>query len=159
MREVACSPPPWAVPPNASSPWTVQVVKPSYIVRCVPDYKIPSLSNTGRPVLGTSFDIDLSDALPVTFAVLAQGLSDQVSASGPLPLPLPGAPGCDLLVSPDATDFAITDANGAADWTITVPNSSALEGAEIFYQWVVLDAQANSIGLVTSNGGRALLGQ
>jgi len=40
-----------------------------------------------------------------------------------------------------------------------VPNSSALEGAEIFYQWVVLDAQANTVGLVTSNGGRALLGQ
>ncbi len=145
--------------PNASSPWAVQVVRPCYIVQCVPDYKIPSLSNTGRPVLGTSFDVDLTDALPVTFAVLAQGLSDQVSASGPLPLPLPGAPGCDLLVSPDATDFAITDATGAADWTVTVPNSSALEGAEIFYQWVVLDAQANTVGLVTSNGGRALLGQ
>ncbi|MFN3244187.1 MAG: S8 family serine peptidase [Planctomycetota bacterium] len=145
--------------PNAASPWTLQVIRPAYVVNCVPDYQVPSLGNTGRPVVGTTFDVDLSDALPSTFAVLVQGLSDQTFPGGTLPATLPGTQGCDILVSPEVTDAIVTDAQGAGSQTISVPNSSALEGLDVFYQWVVLDAQANGIGLVTSNGGKALLGQ
>ena len=145
--------------PNASSPWTLQVLRPAYLVNCQPDYLEPAMGNTGRPVLGASFDVDLADALPSTFAVLVQGTSDQLYAGGPLPAPLPGAPGCDLLVSADATDFALTDAAGAASLSVTVPNTASLEGLDIFYQWVVLDGPANAVGLVTSNGGKAVLGQ
>ena len=145
--------------PNASAAWTLQVLRPSYIVNCVPEYLVPAMGNTGRPVIGASFDVDLSDALPATFAVLVSGTSDQVYAGGPLPTPLPGAPGCELLVSADATSFALTDAAGAASLPVQVPNTASLEGLDVFYQWVVLDGPANTVGLVTSNGGRALLGQ
>ena len=54
--------------PNSSSPWTVQVLRPAYLVNCQPDYLEPAMGNTGRPVLGASFDVDLADALPSTFA-------------------------------------------------------------------------------------------
>ena len=96
---------------------------------------------------------------PSALAVLVQGLSDQTYSGGSLPVTLPGAPGCDLLVSPDVTVTALTNAAGASSSTIAIPNTSALEGLGVFYQWVVLDQQANAIGLVTSGGALGVLGQ
>ncbi len=145
--------------PNASSPWVVQVLRPSYRVLCAPEYKVPALANNGLPQLGASFDVTLAEGPGVTFAVLVQGTSDQTWSGGALPVPLPTTVGCDLLVSPDATDVAITDSAGAASHTVPVPNNPVLAGLELFYQWVVLDGAANPIGLVTSNAGRARLGQ
>lgn len=140
------------------SSWAVQVVRAAWIVNCAPDYKVPELSNTGLPVLGASFDVEIAEAPASTFAVLVQGLSDQVFPGGSLPVTLPGTQGCDILVSPDAYDALITSAAGATSYTIAVPNSLALIDFEIFYQWVVLDYLANTLGLVTSNGGKAKLG-
>ena len=145
--------------PNNSSPWVVQVLRPSFIVNCTPDYQVPAIGNTGRPVLGASFDVDITDAKPVAFAVLVQGLSDQTYSGIPLPTPIPGAPGCDLLVSADTTGLAFTNSAGAASVAISVPNTAALEGLEVFYQWVVRDVTANNIGLASSDAGRAILGQ
>jgi len=145
--------------PNAQSPWTVQVTNPSYRVNCAPEFQVPALDHTGLPTLGSSFDIELTEAPATTFAIMVQGLSDQVWSGGSLPLTLPTTQGCDLLVANDVTDAVITDGAGAASYPIAVPNTPALGGLEIFYQWVVLDGPANPIGLVTSNGGRARLGQ
>ena len=144
---------------NSASPWTLQVLRPSYVINCTPDYQVPQIGNTGRPVLGTSFDVELTSALPTSLAVLVQGLSDQTYAGGSLPATLPGTAGCDLLVSPDVTDTAFTDAAGAGSRTVTIPNSAALEGLSVFYQWVVLDQQANAIGLVTSDAALGTIGQ
>jgi hypothetical protein len=143
---------------SASVPWSVQAVRPAYVVNCAPEYEVPELTNTGLPVLGSSFDVELASALPSTFAVLVQGLSDQSFPGGSLPVTLPGTPSCDILVSPDVYDSLVTDASGAADSTVSVPNSPVLVSFEIFYQWVVLDSVANPFGLVTSNGGKAKLG-
>ncbi|MEC8653605.1 MAG: S8 family serine peptidase, partial [Planctomycetota bacterium] len=123
---------------SSSSPWALQVLRPSYVINCTPDYQVPQIGNTGRPVLGSSFDVELANALPSSLVVLVQGLSDQTYAGGLLPATLPGTAGCDLLVSPDATDTAFTDAAGAGSRTITIPSSAALEGLGVFYQWVVL---------------------
>jgi hypothetical protein len=144
--------------PNNASPWAVQVLRPSFIVNCTPDFQVPLIGNTGRPVLGSSFDVDIAAAKPAAFAVLVQGLSNQAFNGIPLPIPIPGAPGCDLLVSADVTELAFTNSAGAASRTVTVPNTTALEGLEVFYQWVVRDLTANNIGLVSSDAGRALLG-
>ncbi|MGK0205418.1 MAG: hypothetical protein ACI9S9_004508, partial [Planctomycetota bacterium] len=144
--------------PTPGASWTVQPVRPSFVINCSPSFKVPALDNVGAPTLGSSFDVELAEALGTTFAVLVQGLSDQSYPGGVLPATLPGTLGCDLLVSPGALEALITDANGVTSHTILVPNSAALDGFEIFYQWVVLDAQANAIGLVTSNGGKAKLG-
>lgn len=143
---------------NTSAPWVVSVTRPSYRVLCAAEYKVPSLTNDGLPVLGGSFDVELSDGPGVTFAVIVQGLSDTAWTGGPLPLTLPTTQSCDLLVSPDATSALITDSAGATSFNVPVPNAASLGGLEIFYQWVVLDGPANAIGLITSNGGRARLG-
>lgn len=144
---------------NAGAPWAVQVTRPSYRVLCAPEYKVPELDNTGLPQLGGTFDVELSEAPGVAFALLVQGLSDQVYSGGPLPSTLPTTQGCDLLVSPDVTETLITSAAGATSRSVSIPNSASLTGLEVFYQWVVLDSAANAIGLVTSDAGRARIGQ
>ncbi|MGC6487020.1 MAG: S8 family serine peptidase [Planctomycetota bacterium] len=144
---------------SSAAPWAVQVTRPSYRVRCVPDYKVPELDNAGLPQLGGSFAVSLAEAPAATFALLAQGLSDQTYSGGALPVTLPTTQGCDLLVSPDVTEVLLTNAVGAASRVVAVPNSGALTGLDVFYQWIVRDVAANPLGVVTSNGGRARLGQ
>jgi hypothetical protein len=53
----------------------------------------------------------------------------------------------------------MTSAAGAASRAVSVPNTLSLTGLDVFYQWIVRDAAANGLGVVTSNGGRARLGQ
>ena len=144
---------------SSAAPWVVQVTRPSFRVVCVPDYKVPALDNAGLPQLGGSFSVTLAEAPAVTFALLAQGLSDQTYAGGALPVTLPTTQGCDLLVAPDVTEVFMTSAAGAASRVVTVPSTASLTGLDVFYQWIVRDAAANSLGVVTSNGGRARLGQ
>ncbi|MFK7741397.1 MAG: S8 family serine peptidase [Planctomycetota bacterium] len=140
------------------APWSIIVPRPRYRISCALDRQVAELSNSGLPVLGTSYGLDLSEALPSTFAVLVSGLSDSVFAGGTLPTTLPGTVDCDLFVSPDSLTAIATSAAGTASGSFAVPNTSSLTGLEIFHQWVVLDDQANGIGLVTSNAGRATVG-
>lgn len=138
--------------------WTVGVQRNAWSVTCAPVYTVPELSNTGLPTLGSTYSLDLAEAPATTFAVLASGLSDSTWAGGLLPVQLPGAPGCDLLVDPVVLTAHVTSVTGTATSPISVPNTVGLVGADLFHQWVVLDGPANASGLVTSNAGRARIG-
>lgn len=142
--------------------WTQSqlVSAPSWRVDCVPQSNIltPAMSATGLPQLGTSYSPAVSDALPATFGVLVSGLSDQLSGGQPLPIALPGAPGCELLVAADVLATALTDANGAASSPLTIPNQQSLLGLDIFHQWAIWDPTVNSLSIVMSNGGVAKIG-
>ena len=144
--------------PNAASSWSIAVPRNAWRVTCSPNYQVPELSNTGLPVLGTSYALDLAEAPGTTFAVLVSGLSDTSWSGGSLPAPLPGAPGCNLLVDPIVLQTYITSAAGTTSGSISVPNSAGLVGTDVYHQWVALDGAANALGLVTSNAGRARLG-
>jgi len=143
---------------NGPQAWTQSglVDNPSYIVNCTGagTFLSPAIGNNGLPQLGTSYDITLSDELSGTFAVLASGMSNTTWSGGSLPAPLPGAPGCNLLVDPVVLDARTTP---GASVTFTVPNNVALEGVDVFHQWGVLDA-VNPAGIVLSNAGRARIG-
>jgi hypothetical protein len=138
--------------------WTVGVQRNAWSVTCAPVYAVPELSNTGLPILGSTYSLDLAEAPATTFAVLASGLSDSTWAGGLLPVQLPGAPSCDLLVDPIVLTTSVTSATGAATSQISVPNTVGLVGVDMFHQWVVLDGPANASGLITSNAGRARIG-
>jgi hypothetical protein len=146
--------------PNGAATWTISVPRNVWSVTCslLPNFKVPELSNTGLPVLGTSYALDLTEAPPTTFAVLASGLSDSTWSGGALPALLPGALGCYLLVDPIVLQTYITNGSGAASGSIVVPNTAGLIGTDVFHQWVALDGAANALGLVTSNAGRARVG-
>ena len=45
-------------------------------------YAVPELHNTGLPVLGATYNLDFTKALPTTFALLANGLSDSTWSGG-----------------------------------------------------------------------------
>jgi len=128
--------------------------RPSYRVHWNPvtTYLTPAMGVSGLPQLGTTYNPTLSDALGTTFAILISSLNN-VSAT-----PLPGAPGCDLLVDTTVLDLAITTAGGTASSPMTVPNSAALEGLNVNHQWAVWDPTVNTLGLVVSNGGIATIG-
>ena len=145
---------------NASSPWSVQIARPSYVINCVtpPVYQVPSMSTAGLPNLGATYDLQLSDALPTAIGVLASGLNDEVYQGIPLPVTLPGTADCDLLVSADVLDVVITDPAGGAGFQMVIPNDPAVVGARLFHQWAILDAEANLIGIVLSDAARATVG-
>jgi len=140
--------------------WALSVPRPAFRVNCLlpPVFEVPAIGNNGLPSLGTSYDLTLSDALGSTLAVLVSGLSDSTFGGSALPAPLPGAPNCMALVSPDAFDATTTSAAGTATMAIDVPNSASLIGLAVFHQWAMLDANANALGIVLSNGARVSVG-
>jgi hypothetical protein len=89
---------------------------------------------------------------------MVSGYSNTAANGVPLPAALPQAPGCELLVSPDGVDLVATTAAGAATQPITLPNASSLAGLNLFHQYVVVDGPANPLGIIVSNGVRAIVG-
>ena len=147
---------------NGPQAWTQSglVDRPSYRVNCpgAGTFLTPAISAAGLPQLGATYSPRVTDALPTTPAVLISGMSDAVYQGQPLPLAIPGAPGCDLLVSADVLATTITSPQGVAQSSLTVPNQQALLGVEVFHQWAVWDPSVNSLSIVVSNAGRATVG-
>ena len=129
---------------------------PSWRVNCTGGANglTPAIGNVGLPILGGSYDVTLADAIPTTFAVMVTGSSDTIHNGVPLPTPLPGAPGCNILAAPAILTTHITDASGTTSGTINIPASPVYIGANLYHQWAVLDG-ANALGIVVSNAGRA----
>ncbi|MCK5943551.1 MAG: hypothetical protein KAI24_16330 [Planctomycetes bacterium] len=144
---------------NGPSNWTGSglVQRPAWRVLCQQQTagKVPAIGFDGLPQLGTVYEPTVRDALGATFALLASGLDNQAYQGVPLPLELPNAPGCDLLVSADALDLTLTDAAGDASSPITVPNVPTLVGLVVYHQWLIWDPTVNGLGIVTSDAGTA----
>ena len=147
---------------NGPQAWTQSglVDRPSYRVNCTGAGTLltPAIGNSGLPQLGATYSPTVRDALPTTPVVLMSGMSDAVYQGQPLPIGLPGAPGCDLLVAADVLATAVTSATGNAQSPLTIPNQQALLGVSVFHQWVVWDPSVNALSLVVSNAGKATVG-
>ncbi|MCK5942055.1 MAG: choice-of-anchor B family protein [Planctomycetes bacterium] len=146
---------------NGPANWTLSglVDRPSYRVNCTGGSTLtPAIGNAGLPTLNSTYNVTLEDAIPQTFAICVSGLSDTVYNGGPLPLALPGAPGCDLYVAADVLDLFITDAQGTASAPFSIPATPANIGVNLYHQWAVLDA-VNALGVVVSEAGRATVDQ
>ncbi|MCB9881719.1 MAG: S8/S53 family peptidase [Planctomycetes bacterium] len=114
---------------------------------------IVNLKNTGVPEIATSFSVDVSGAKASSVAVLWLGANQLNVSLGTL------APGCTLYASYDAILGAVpTSAAGSGSLTLGVPNNTALIGVKFYNQYMVLDAGANTLGLVFSNGGAGKIG-
>ena len=139
------------------------VAHPCYEILCTgggTPGAVPALTTNGLPSLGASFDVELAGAIAGTPAVLLLGDSDASWQGVALPSSLAavGAPGCELLVSVDATRLALTDGAGEAAVPISVPNVTSLLDAAFFEQFAVLDPAANSLGVALSNAGAGVVG-
>lgn len=118
---------------------------------------VPSLTATSLPVLGSTLSVTIGN-LPVSIAIMITGFSNTL-LSGAIPLPFPlaglGFPGCDLLVDSVSTQ-TLVGAGNAATWTLGIPSTATLLGAELFNQAGSLDPGPSFLAF--SNGGRARLG-
>ena len=108
----------------------------------------------GPEVGSSAFQLRLEGGPGFAPALLITGASNTSWLGVPLPfdMALLGAPGCDLLVSVGPTVPALLNAAGTLTLNAPIPNEPSLTGARLFTQWAVLDAGANPLGIVLSDG-------
>jgi len=113
------------------------------------------------PRLGLNLEIALIQGPPSGSAILGYGRNR--SRWGPLALPFDltpfGARGCSLNCELLGLVTTPISASGDANQQFTLPNVPGLLGSRLCFQWLANDAQANPLGLITSQGGEARLGQ
>ena len=142
---------------GAGQAWTPTVLRPSWRIRCAgpAQYDPPMIGIAGEPSIGSVYELTLSGAASSSAAVLISGLSNTSHNGLPLPVALPGAPGCNALVAPEALNAAPTSSIGTASYGISVPSSAGFMGLRVYHQWAVLDPTVNALGIVVSGSGRA----
>ena len=69
-----------------------------------------------------------------------------------------GAPGCAVLVASMVTLAGKASSAGAASTKLKVPNNPYFGGKKLTFQWAVIDAKANRLGLAMTSGGEATIG-
>lgn len=120
---------------------------------------MPQLTANGhRPILGQAFTVSLSNLPPDHSTLFVLGLSNTNWLGSGLPLELGalGAPGCNLLVSPDAT-YPLFNWAGYATWSFPIPSQPSLTGLAFYNQAAAID-HSNALGLVFTNGGAGVIG-
>jgi hypothetical protein len=151
--------------PHGSFPndtWTLAVAarQDTFGAGCPGSLGVPALqAGTGTiPEPGGVVSVDVVN-LPMSVAMMAGGFSRTMAGSQPLPMSLAsfGMPGCNLLVSPDATVLLVGSGN-AARWSMSLPSVPGLLGIEFYLQAFAWDPAANAAGVTASNGGRCRVG-
>jgi hypothetical protein len=145
---------------NWSGPWKGAPF--SWRIQCAILQKgaIPRLQNLGVPEVGKVYTLLLDQARPLSPCVLFTGLSNTSYANIPLPLDfgLFGAKGCSLFVSGEFLFPFLCSAQGKAKLPTPIPSMKALIGTRFYQQILVLDPQANTLGMVFSNAGNGSMG-
>lgn len=117
---------------------------------------LPLALNSNLPKLGTNWDLVTTNIDPISpFSVTFFGSTRQVP---PLDLGFIGAPGCFSHIDPIIVGLEAAATAGTSTLTIAIPNNPALAGQSLTAQSVCLTMK-NAIGLLTSNGLEATLGQ
>lgn len=109
-------------------------------------YVLPWLGDTMRDIVGN-----------VPAASLGAIFVSSFGTTPPVSLAFLGMPGCTALVPLDTAEFRTANA-GQAEWSLPLPNSIALAGAQFRQQAYVLDAAANAFGITASNAVTVTLG-
>lgn len=146
--------------------WTCDVALPSataFGTACAGHTSPPELSvDALAPArIGAAMLWQGAGLRPNGLVILVEGLSDTTWSGGVLPqdLGFVGMPGCPLLVSPDASRWAIATASGEATFALPLPNSPSFLGLALFGQLAVEDPTRNAAGLAVSRGVRVVVGR
>lgn len=110
-------------------------------------------SATGQVMWGRQWTLRVLDALPHALCALALGFPGAATWQGqllPVDLGPLGAPGCFVSIDPLFSVLLTALGDGSAAWTTAIPNVPALLGVRVVFQAGALDAQANQLGIVTS---------
>ena len=130
-------------------------------VGCKGSSGTPQLYCTKYPKLGQPFEFRVVGMTAARSGVILAGLTDLLWKTVTLPLDLSplGASACHLFISIDAELGFTADATGATTFNVRLPNDQTLLGLHFFNQAFVLSPGSNALGLITSNAGRAFIGQ
>lgn len=134
----------------------------TYGAGCLGSRGVPSLAALpgSLPGIGDILRVEVA-LLPLvpTATVMHLGLSKTVVSGIPLPLDLGflGMPGCRLHQSANFS-FPILNTAGSAPFVLPLPTDETLLGLPFYLQAMVMDRNANPIGLIWSNGGEAVIG-
>lgn len=112
----------------------------------------PALSSEDRPWLDEAFTIAISQLPSNGIGLMISGLSDTISALGPLPASLAaiGMPGCTLRVDPLIIDAVFATGTNAT-WVLNMPNDPVLLTQQFFSQCGALDIGVNAANLTVGN--------
>ena len=140
-----------------SAPAAAQGTAVPYGTACTPANAIGFAPNPGAGRLQFFTTGVAPGVLPI--AVLGTSASAWGSVALPLPLQGLGLPGCSLLTEPASTDWTMP-IGGVAAYTLVVPPTTALTGAQVFGQWWNLfdPSLSSTLPITTSNGVAFTLG-
>lgn len=112
----------------------------------------PRMAWEGLPERGGAMSLTVLRTEPASLVLFWLGLSRTRWGSNTLPLDAGflGAPGCNLLASPEVCQVAISDAIGRADLGLTLPNDPVLAGLRLYAQTGSASG-ANPFGLAASD--------
>ena len=121
---------------------------------CVGSNGVPTMSFTGAPQQGTTFDLTLANGVPNGIGLMIAGTTNGF----PFPIDLGpfGAPSCYAYTDLTFTSLLVLDGVGAGSFPLPIP--AALVGFRFFGQFAVLDLPANQFGFTTSNYLNVLTG-
>lgn len=117
----------------------------------------PKLTLSGSSQLGMGLGVSQANALPSAPTVLHVGNSSALPLF-PFDLGAIGATGCTMYCNAIIAAPLTTSSSGNARVTVNVPNLPTLVAYKLYFQWANLDVAANSLGITTSDYGRALFG-
>lgn len=128
---------------------------------CAGTKGIPSLFPEANAVVGTSYVARAAYAPDNSIGLFLLGFSGSVWSGGALPfdLGLLGAPGCLLRTDAVAMDAVVTDADGTASQSYSLPNDPLLVGAVLYQQLAAYDPTVNALGFTVSNAGALTIGE
>jgi len=141
----------------SADPGPIDISTASVILTQGQDIIPLSLGTVTRPVLGTSWDVEVADIPASTvFGVSIFGLSDPMIAD----LGFLGLPGCQLRSSLDILVGPWTPAGTTHAYSLPIPATPvSLLGFEVFTQAATFGLPAvNPFGAITSNGLKGTLG-
>lgn len=117
----------------------------------------PALTLSGSSKLGMALGVSQSNALASSPTLLHVGTTSALPVF-PFDLGLLGAPGCTMYTNAAISVPMSTSSSGTSRITVNVPNVPSLACFKLYFQWVNLDPMANTLGITTSDYGRAIFG-
>lgn len=116
----------------------------------------PLLGLSGNSSLGNQTTFWVSNAPANSLSFLAFGFDN--APPYPIDMASLGASGCLQYIPFTVVSPVVTDSFGVGRHALTIPNQLGLIGVIVMGQYVVLAPSANTLGALTSNYGRVLVG-
>lgn len=127
---------------------------------CAGSNGVPSHTMTGIPEVGNQINFMIDNAPSNAMVVLHLGLDKSEFQGVPLPYDMGqiGAPGCEVLVGPEATEVLVVPEDGSWGTAMFLPNNPNFIGLNLHSQYFCVDVGTNALGVIGSNAVTTVLG-